>query len=129
MVRGDMLYICNRGSGAGDKPGTIGYKITKPGNLNDSIIFNLLREDLSPEYIQKDLHQQLGLEEKYYIPGEAQTVGNCSMASIQELVVALLFDNLLMNGTPPKEATAQAKNIAAYLGFLASLESSCHKTV
>lgn len=112
MIRGDMLYICNRGSGAGDKPGTIGYKITNPNSLNESIIRKLLEDDLSPEYIQNDLHILLGLQEKYYIPGEAQTVGNCSMASVQELVVALLFDNLLMNGIPPKKATAKASNIA-----------------
>lgn len=104
ILRGNLLYICNRGEGSQSHSGTNIYKIQHPENLTVDLIRQIITKGVSKNFIQEALPKRLGLALAHYLPGEEQIVGNCSMASAKELIKALMFDSLIQQKMQPHQA-------------------------
>lgn len=85
VFRGNEMYR-NNGGGCSVDTTTEQYHIGKPENLTGSV-FAKLYSDKSKEsnktYIQRDIHELLGLQYKGAIEGKFQTVGNCTFESLR----------------------------------------------
>ncbi|WP_131781685.1 ankyrin repeat domain-containing protein [Legionella gresilensis] len=84
IIKQDDFYR-NNGGGCSMDATTEHYKISKIDNLTDSVIDKLYHEsdrESNKPYIQRELHELLGLIFHEAIAGKFQTVGNCSLASM-----------------------------------------------
>lgn len=84
IVKGSILYRCNKGGCNFGKDVVEKYKITRPGGLTAELLEKLMKEDSSEKnksFIHRDIHEILGLELIAVIKGTLQTVGNCCWAS------------------------------------------------
>ena len=84
IVKGDDLYR-NNGGGCSTDATTEHYKIAKTENLTEEMFAKLFKEshyESNKTYIQRDLHDILGLIFDRIITGKFQTVGNCSLESM-----------------------------------------------
>ncbi|MGQ3887401.1 ankyrin repeat domain-containing protein [Legionella sp. CNM-1927-20] len=78
-------FYRNNGGGCSMDATTEHYKITKTQNLTEAVLDKLYHEsnrESNKPYIQRDLHNILGLVFDSTIAGKFQTVGNCSLASM-----------------------------------------------
>ncbi len=83
VIKQDDLYR-NNGGGCSIDVTTEHYKISKPENITKDL-FATLDDDgneSNKTYIQRDMHSRLGLVFVGSIPGDFQTVGNCSLYSL-----------------------------------------------
>ncbi|CEG57250.1 ankyrin repeat domain-containing protein [Legionella fallonii] len=82
VVKQGDLYR-NNGGGCSTDATTEHYKISKPENITKDVFTTLYQDsnELNKTYIQRDLHSLLGLVFSGSIPGDFQTVGNCSLYS------------------------------------------------
>ncbi|MCL9683954.1 ankyrin repeat domain-containing protein [Legionella maioricensis] len=83
IVKEESLYR-NNGGGCSTDATTEHYNMSKVGNLTEEVFAKLYAdsaEESNKSYIQRDLHDLLGLTFENIIPGKFQTVGNCSLES------------------------------------------------
>ena len=83
VIKGDDFYR-NNGGGCNEGFATEHYKITRVNNFDAKVVESLFYESdkvRNKSYIQKDLHDILGLNYVSAIEGRMQTVGNCSLNS------------------------------------------------
>ncbi|STX27896.1 Ankyrin repeat protein [Legionella beliardensis] len=84
IIQQDNFYR-NNGGGCSTDATTEHYKMSKAQNLTKEIIAKLYNEtsqESNKTYIQRDLHNILGLIFDSTVDGKFQTVGNCSLASL-----------------------------------------------
>lgn len=84
IIKGDNFYR-NNGGGCSTDATTEHYKISKTENLTEAVIATFYSDnnkETNKTYIQRDLHDILGLIFDRMITGKFQTVGNCSLESM-----------------------------------------------
>lgn len=84
IIKEDDFYR-NNGGGCSTDATTEHYKISKVANLTEPVIAKLYSDsaqESNKTYIQRDLHDILGLIFDSMITGKFQTVGNCSLESM-----------------------------------------------
>lgn len=83
VIKQNDLYR-NNGGGCSTDATIEHYKISKPENITKDMFSTLCNDELESNkaFIQRDLHSLLGLVFIDSIPGDFQTVGNCSLYSL-----------------------------------------------
>lgn len=83
VMKQNDLYR-NNGGGCSTDATIEHYKISKPENITKDMFSTLYKDEWESNkaYIQRDLHGLLGLVFIDSIPGDFQTVGNCSLYSL-----------------------------------------------
>ena len=109
VLHGDRLYRCNRGYLGDEKYGIEEFIITKPENITADLIDFMLAANGSPDFLQHDLINVLGLEKVGQVETQPQLVGNCVWASLEAGFEALLITSLLETGLDSDSAHLLAK--------------------
>lgn len=84
IFKEDNFYR-NNGGGCSTDTTTEHYKISNTSNLKEEVLAKLYKDrnkESNKTYIQRDLHDILGLTFASSITGEFQTVGNCGLKSL-----------------------------------------------
>lgn len=116
VISGNLLFKCNRGDLAGVKPGIEIFKIGQLHNVEKAL--KCLDEAKSMQdplqgmiSFVGEIDDILGLESIGFIAHKDQHSGNCSWASAKLMVQALVYAQLLKNGSSHEEAMRESKKL------------------
>jgi ankyrin repeat protein len=109
-IYGNLLAKANRGSGCGDFPGAVVYKMKKP--LSSEALCALFSQKDSTGFTKK-IDKLLELEQVAYLPLPEQDKSNCPWASTEALLLASIFLSLYEenSGKPLEEYIDQSKQL------------------
>jgi len=94
VIKGDILYKCNRGEGSDGAHGIIAYKINQFEGFSPDLFDKILAAEGSPFFLQAELDKTLDLTEIGRFEAIPQTVGNCTWISAIEGIHAILLAEL-----------------------------------
>ncbi len=106
----DKLYRCNRGENSDGIHGIEEFIISKPTNLTESMISHMLTIKGTPQYLQYDIIDILGLQKVGEIENPTQIAGNCVWTSLEAGLEASLLANFMYQGVDSHTAHKLAKD-------------------
>lgn len=118
VIKGDLLFKCNRGERAQHLPaGILVYKIDKPENLREAIEQLFSNESQTTvsnnaqHYFESEMDQKLGLQHIDTIDCHEQSADNCTWASAKLVLRTTLYAQLLKKGISPEIAQAKTRKL------------------
>lgn len=111
VIRGDLLFKCNRGLGSDGKNGIVAYKINNFHGFSESLFEKIIDAEGSSHFLQKEIDDLLGLTEVARFQATPQTVGNCAWVSAIESTHAILVAEMSAQIADPQQAAAVADSI------------------
>ncbi len=107
-----LIFICNRGKGAGDRPGVTILEMEKQDRLEELINLILAQNEQTKNFFTSKLEAWPELEFIKVLPHKSQDKkGNCSWVSPETLLHALFYIALLIDGVEAKEAEKQSREL------------------
>lgn len=110
VIHKDTLYRCNRGDESDSIHGIEEFKITKPENINVTLIDFMIGAEGESHYLQHELINILGLQKIGMVENPTQIAGNCVWTSLETAVEAAFISNFLDLGIDSNTAHQVAKS-------------------
>ncbi|MGD9590968.1 MAG: ankyrin repeat domain-containing protein, partial [Candidatus Berkiella sp.] len=109
VVCDDKLYRCNRGDMSDGVHGIEEFVITKPDKFTVNVFDHMLQASGTPDYLQNQIIDILGLQKIGEVVNPTQIMGNCVWTSLEAGLEASLLSNFLNSGVENSEAHLLAK--------------------
>lgn len=111
VIRGDMLYKCNRGIGSDGEHGIVAYKIGNFSGFSEEFFDKIIAAQGSSYFFQREIDELLDLQEVGRFEATPQTVGNCAWFSAVESVHAILLTEFQAELDDPELAAMYAGEV------------------
>ncbi len=111
VIRGDMLFKCNRGIGSDGEHGIVAYKIGNFSGFSESFFDKIIAAQGSSYFFQKEIDELLALKEVARFEATPQVVGNCAWFSAIESIHAILLAEFSEQMQDPQLASKHANEV------------------
>ncbi len=100
---GPYFAKCDRGALSQTQSSVIIYEMKQPQNFNKALIKHLMYQKQKKFFIEKGIHDVLGLKAVTQLPLTSQITGNCSWANVEATLSTLMYMLWYHHSNDPNE--------------------------